>query len=1714
MNPTEPQLQEIIDPKLFLLRKALFLTTHFGLWEESCINQIEQDLLELDSLILKQAEENISVAASFVKTIPAQNEKADLIINQLNTSIRNKWDFQDLWKKLISIQSFHGVSRTTGLFKSSLQEGFKTINQINIAIENLRQHSGKYVPTSKDLTLLAISQDNLDYLTKANQMDNQFTLGSFMGFSLLDISALYQCQAVTDQLIILATENNTFNSIKNTLFMNSLSSVDIALLFGHLSYGKQLYSKLGSLDSNVKENNAFYSYNRQNSFMSCCKKGIENPGTNDILIRLSIHKSNSELQEQEKRPSKDYYSYLRETNKPTSKGIDFPEPSIYCLTQMKRDTKNEEFAYCKRRALVKNWENLMSEIPQQTSFYFKPGIEYKIFIKEVKINGTLFITQMDIETNKPEHNFNSNDDDCCFEIPTTTQESNDNDQDNIIRSGYYHPFSETHDIAMILKNREKKNTQFGMVEGAIFLRGNSSHDNQFLNISSLVSYPVTSGEILKYSQICKSKNIKDTDKNYKSPGLRLKDEYDDSTFICGHRGLGMNRDYRKGDASLQLGENTIVSMKEAIKVGAKMVEFDIQVTKDHVPVIYHDYTVTETGLKLFVGDLLSKEFTGINQSIKNNCGSNVIRRSTSSGNISEMNDLWKSSLKKTDDSKKFKGNGITTIFSDFTTLETVFEEMPSDAGFNLEIKYPIIDEIDWHQFENAYEINFFVDTIINQIFKSLVKKDRTIVLSSFHPGICSLLSHKIGHLVPVLFLTLGGIYNALNPGCNSIAQAMSTVNQYELSGIVSESGIYATSPRLISLLNRAGMFTSSYGSNNNVAEHVEIQRKYGMNMIIVDKVSNAVKVIRKTDGLRVDKLMEPYKNETNPNQKYLAPYLHDIIRGNGSFGISHTRVPTESRPGHVALIAGFYEDVSAVTKGWKMNPVEFDSVFNQSTHTWSFGSPDILPMFAHGASDKNKVETIMYPPDLENFAENAEHLDEFVFSKVDDMFKNAKTDFTLKTGLNQDGIVIFMHLLGIDTNGHGFRPHSSEYLNNIVLVDKIVQKTVKIVEDFYGNDGKTSYLFTADHGMGDRGVHGDGHPDNTMTPIIAWGAGVAKSPKLPHDSVFKGHDEISKNWKLEEYERKDINQADIAPLMSTLIGIPFPMNSVGHLPLSYIDEGEEFKANALFVNAKQILEQFEIKQDEKEKTRLGFTPFEPLSSVHENTSGRLSRIRQAIYKRDFSDAISQCNEAIELGLLGLRYYQKYDWVYLKSVVAAGYLGWIVFSLMFIFKIYIMDNPNAVKSHSHMGSSLPKTNTNLLSDDSADPESQEGEFEVWGPVQYFSIVPLVVLLFFVLSIQNVPYIYYTYIGFPVFFWIETFRQLPHTLNFAMKSNIFEAKDKGYLTAISCIVALEIIVFGYYDRRVYTAAMLILSVAWIFVVPKGVIYSNKLAIVGWVVSCVATSIFTLLPVEKGESIILCAIGGISITMVGIFACMNSRYFLDVEEYGGSKMSKNISSGSKQTIKNRAASEYKKNQAFLALQTFLVFFATIVVISTSISLKNKTGLPIINQYISWTLLFSSTAVPLAHFFLSNGEYGDQHYLHRMLTIFLAFATPMVLLTISYESLFYMFLSGTLFSWLHLERAIYNSKSSNLLLTNISPRLSDIQDSFRNKSEKQDLNRVVGSNEMGSVKSSLNKQKSRKPHIDDNIQSIFNDVVVALQDIYTILCGIVCIFDYKHDT
>uniref|UniRef100_A0A8C5Q2Q9 GPI ethanolamine phosphate transferase 1 n=1 Tax=Leptobrachium leishanense TaxID=445787 RepID=A0A8C5Q2Q9_9ANUR len=381
------------------------------------------------------------------------------------------------------------------------------------------------------------------------------------------------------------------------------------------------------------------------------------------------------------------------------------------------------------------------------------------------------------------------------------------------------------------------------------------------------------------------------------------------------------------------------------------------------------------------------------------------------------------------------------------------------------------------------------------------------------------------------------------------------------------------------------------------------------------------------DGLRADTFFELDENGTSR-----APFLREIIQKRGSWGISHTRVPTESRPGHVALIAGFYEDVSAVAKGWKENPVQFDSVFNESTYTWSWGSPDILPMFAKGASGEH-VYTHCYLAEFEDFAaKDATKLDTWVFDNVKSFFSSAQSNQTLLNKLEEEKIVFFLHLLGLDTNGHAHRPGSREYRENVRKVDEGVKEIVELIEAFYGNDDKTAFIFTSDHGMTDWGSHGAGHPSETLTPLVAWGAGIHSPTRRPVPGL---EDPVSKLWKLDTLERRDVNQADVAPLMASLIGVPFPLNSVGILPVEYLNSSDVFKVESMLTNALQILEQFKVKMTQKKESTLSvlFSPFPLLSESKQLDI--LRKIRSSIHGGNYKEAESSSLSRYGFTTLGI-----------------------------------------------------------------------------------------------------------------------------------------------------------------------------------------------------------------------------------------------------------------------------------------------------------------------------------------------------------------------------------------------------------------------------------------------------------------------------------------------
>ena len=729
------------------------------------------------------------------------------------------------------------------------------------------------------------------------------------------------------------------------------------------------------------------------------------------------------------------------------------------------------------------------------------------------------------------------------------------------------------------------------------------------------------------------------------------------------------------------------------------------------------------------------------------------------------------------------------------------------------------------------------------------------------------------------------------------------------------------------------------------------------------------------DGLRADKAFQSFPDPSPPDlasadqtPRPLAPFLRSRVLQHGTFGVSHTRVPTESRPGHVALIAGLYEDVSAVLTGWKVNPVNFDSVFNKSRHTWSWGSPDILLMFKQGAVP-GRVDADTYGAEAEDYTQAGHLLDTWVFDKVKDMFAAAKKNATLDEALRQEKNVFFLHLLGLDTAGHSYRPYSKEYLHNIKIVDQGVREITKLVDDFYG-DGKTAYVFTADHGMSDWGSHGDGNPDSTRTPLIAWGAGVAKPVKVA-SGIAPGHeDRFSSDWGLDKVQRHDVSQADVAALMAYLAGLEFPVNSVGELPLSYLSAGMDEKARAALTNVKEVLEMYHVKEAQKSATAIRYKAYGPFASEDGSPNHRMALIEHKIASGDYEDAIKDSSELLRLVLQGLRYLQTYDWLFLRALVTMGYLGWVAYALTTVIDQHVL----------HSTSTAERT-----------------------PFSNAVVASAAVVLYSYLIAQHSPLNYYGYAIFPLFFWEEVFAR-KQALMAGYKILFGQVNGaKGYgafaFEALIFIAVLQALVQSYFHRTMFTICYIIGAV-WPLSYGTQFVQQNKATVGAWIAGCIILSTFTLLPVIKVESNTTITLGGLLMLSTGVL-------YLVFE--------KSITSQSR-SRKSGIAQLDSVSRSIMGVQIGVLLLAILVTRSSVISLQAKEGLPLGNQIIGWLILIASVSLPFVHRVRPNN-----HYLHRLLVIFLAFAPSFVLLTISYEGLFYFAFCTTLITWIRLEHSIF---------------------------------------------------------------------------------------------
>jgi glycerophosphodiester phosphodiesterase len=290
--------------------------------------------------------------------------------------------------------------------------------------------------------------------------------------------------------------------------------------------------------------------------------------------------------------------------------------------------------------------------------------------------------------------------------------------------------------------------------------------------------------------------------------------------LVGHRGLGMNRTVVKnGRPRLQLGENTIVSLTKGGELGAHYVEFDVQLTRDLVPVLYHDFITSEWGSDTPMSLILSEQLRG------------------------KKGKLSRSNSQATLDSSNFtmfnmKPNGAGTIQSPFATLEEALKEVPLSCGFNIEIKYPDLEEAEKEHLHNA-EINLFCDRILDVI--SQCGRQRDILFSSFHPEICFLMCFKQVYFThqnqyPVFFLTDGGVSQKYDSRLCSLKNAVKFAKSIGCYGIVSNCHPFTQTTHLIPFIRDQGLRVYSYGGQNNSSDIATSQVKAGIDGIIVDDV--------------------------------------------------------------------------------------------------------------------------------------------------------------------------------------------------------------------------------------------------------------------------------------------------------------------------------------------------------------------------------------------------------------------------------------------------------------------------------------------------------------------------------------------------------------------------------------------------------------------------------------------------------------------------------------------------------------------------------------------------------------------------------------------------------------------------------------------------------------------------------------------------------------
>jgi len=285
----------------------------------------------------------------------------------------------------------------------------------------------------------------------------------------------------------------------------------------------------------------------------------------------------------------------------------------------------------------------------------------------------------------------------------------------------------------------------------------------------------------------------------------------------GHRGCGNSFNTKNKDNVVDpslmanIRENSIHSLTTARTLGnADMVEFDVTLTKDLIPIIYHDLSVLKHSNEVKIKDMTHQEIT--------------------SADVFDMSRKTLTHELTYDVTDRVAGSETCPTFA------SVCEEVDAGVDFNVELKWPAMDSIDEQQFFN---INDYCDRIIDVVRKS--KTTRGIVYSSFSRRVCACLKFKQSEF-EVIQLVWGdsgyyGIHH--DTRVKSVSNAAAWCQFLDLAGVntlVNDALNKDNFEKSLKDIRDKNLVIGVYGDLLNYEENRVYCRTLGLDLIIYDNI--------------------------------------------------------------------------------------------------------------------------------------------------------------------------------------------------------------------------------------------------------------------------------------------------------------------------------------------------------------------------------------------------------------------------------------------------------------------------------------------------------------------------------------------------------------------------------------------------------------------------------------------------------------------------------------------------------------------------------------------------------------------------------------------------------------------------------------------------------------------------------------------------------------